>query len=129
MNLKLSLCLFAVLSVSIGCGERGPANHKLSGTITYKGNPVANGEVFLRPVGDGPGGFGFIKDGKFETLEGKGSQGGASMITFHGFNQITIVDGKEAGSEGDLFPPYTVEVDLPKEDFVYDVDVPTKPKR
>lgn len=126
MNFKLfSVFLFAALSLCLGCGESGPANYKLSGTITYKGNPIPEGEVFLRPVGGGPGGFGFIKDGKYETVKNKGSQGGTSKITFHGFGKATEDDGLEAGG-GDLFKPYTIEVELPKEDFVYDVEVPAK---
>lgn len=115
-----ALLLFAWL-LCVGCAESGPANYKLSGTITYKGSPVSKGEVFLRPVGGGPGGFGFIKDGKYETIDGKGSQGGASKITFHGFQNPS-----DSGNSGDLFPPYTIEVALPKEDHVFDIEIPSK---
>lgn len=123
MNTKcfFSVLLIVVTTFCLGCGGSGPANYKVSGTITYKGQPIPEGEVFLRPVGGGPGGFGFIKNGKYETIKGKGSQGGTSKVTFHGFGKS---DGETGG--GDLFSPYTVEVELPKEDFVYDLEVPSK---
>ena len=68
------------LSICLGCGESGPANYSLSGTVTHNGNPVPSGEVFLRPE-IGPGGFAMIKDGKYETIDGHGFQGGKSKIT------------------------------------------------
>lgn len=112
MSYKLLLISVAFLSLSLGCRENGPTNYKLSGAITFKGEPVSNGEVYLRPVGDGPGGFALIKDGKYETIDGKGYLSGLSKITFH-------------GGDG-LFPPITIELDLPAEDFVYDIEVTDK---
>lgn len=105
----------------LGCAESGPVNYKLSGTITYKGDPVSKGEVFLRPVGGGSGGFGFVRGGRYETLDGKGFEGGTSKITFHGFQKPN-----KNGQSGDLFQPYTVEVVLPEEDHVYDIEIPTQ---
>ena len=125
------LTVFVALSfvvLTLGCKESGPPNYQLSGTITYKGEPVPKGEVFLRPIGNGPGGFAIIHDGKYETVAGKGSQGGMSHITFHGFGKVTTNNGTEGGGR-DLFPPYKVEVDLPEEDFVFNVELPPKQKR
>lgn len=119
MSYKLLLISLAFLSLSLGCRENGPTNYKLSGEITFKGKPVPEGEIFLRPVGSGPGGFALIKDGQYETIDGKGYQSGLSKITIHGYGKSSI----EGEGGGDLFPPRTVEVDLPAEDFTYDLEV------
>ena len=126
---KFFLALVAIFMLGcIGCCDKGPANYQLSGTISYKGRPVPRGEVFLRPIGNGPGGFAIINDGKYKTIAGRGYQGGLSKITFHGFGKVTTDDGRESGGL-DLFPPYTVEIDLPEEDFVYSLKVPPGKKR
>lgn len=119
MSYKLLLISLVFLSLSLGCRDNGQTNYKLSGTITFKGKPVPSGEIFLRPVGNGPGGFGFIKDGKYKTIDGKGYQSGLSEITFHGYSKSS----KVGAGGGELFRPCKVEVDLPAEDFTYDLEV------
>jgi len=86
--------------------------------VTFKGQPVPTGEIYLRPV-SGPGGFALIKNGEYETIKGRGFESGLSKITFHGFGKSIIKDGEEYGGR-DLFPPHTVELDLPQEDFILD---------
>ena len=119
------MCAVAVallFCMTTGCGSK-QSNFKVSGTIKYDGQPVPEGEVHLRPSQGnyGSGGFAIIKDGKYETIPKRGVEGGFYKLTFHGLGGDAI---DEFGGGGDLFTPYVVEVDFPKEDHVLNVDVP-----
>ena len=102
--------------------------YRVSGTVTHDGKPVAKGLIFFDPDGakgtTGGQGFANILNGKYDTAaEGKGVRGGAYVVRINGF------DGKEANEAPfgqPLFPEYTGNKELPKEDSTYDVDVPKK---
>lgn len=58
-----------LLAVCMGCGEGdGVERYKVTGTVMFDGEPLAEGDVVLDPVG-GQGGSATakIRDGKFET--------------------------------------------------------------
>lgn len=60
------LVLVLVVAGSLGCGPSGPQRYPVSGTVTWNGQPLAEGDILFVPV-DGatvpdPG---KIKDGKF----------------------------------------------------------------
>lgn len=62
--------LFAVSAFLLsGCGGDGlPKRYKVSGKVSYKGQPVAKGTVSFYPVktsGENPGAFGTIVDGYY----------------------------------------------------------------
>jgi hypothetical protein len=60
--------VFVVLAVPIvGCGDGGPSREKVSGTVTFDGQPLESGEILFKPAGGGgtPEG-GPITNGKFE---------------------------------------------------------------
>ncbi|WP_146119377.1 hypothetical protein [Blastopirellula marina] len=63
----LPLSLLAALAiVSVGCGPTGPQRYPVSGTVTFDGTPVEEGEVIFYSTE--PGGHpdaGHIADGKF----------------------------------------------------------------
>ena len=70
-----SLCIFCLLIVSslvfVGCG---PATYTVTGTVTFEGTPVAEGEiVFLDAAGKNKSYGGQITDGEysFESSPGK----------------------------------------------------------
>jgi hypothetical protein len=101
----------------------------LSGSVTCDGKPVPTGGLSLRPDTNkgntGPGTAAAIKDGKFVTEKGKGHMGGAYVITVNGWDGVPIEQSGEMSESGSpLFPPYKMTVELPKEDFQLDINVP-----
>jgi hypothetical protein len=129
--MRLLPCRLAVaglllgLVVLAGCGSEEKL-YRVSGTVTYNGQPIPKGLIFFDPDVTkgmtGPQGFANILDGKYDTAEmGKGVRGGAYVIRVNGY------DGKpayEAPFGQPLFPEYTCTKELPKEDSTFDVTVP-----
>ena len=73
-----SLCIFCLLIVSslvfVGCGSSGAATYTVTGTVTFDGTPVAEGEiVFMDAAGKDKSYGGHITDGEysFESSPGK----------------------------------------------------------
>src|SRR6185437_14801065 len=73
MTMKGICCLAAVVLVLAGCGEPGPRKYKVSGTVRYDGQMVADGDVIFIPEDKsvGPEG-GKIKDGKYSLMAREG---------------------------------------------------------
>lgn len=73
--LRLSgLLILAVLFVGCGGGQTGPVRYPVTGTVTFDGNPLPDGDVqFIPADGKGPTDAGKIVAGKFslETTAGK----------------------------------------------------------
>jgi len=114
----------ALLLVSAGCGgseTTGPTRYKLSGTVTYKGEPIPRGTLTLAPdssqQNQGPGSFCTIKNGKFQTAPGKGVVGGHYIVTVNGYQE------SKADDEVELFPGYDINADFPMKDSIFDIKV------
>jgi hypothetical protein len=110
-----------------GCNKGGARGYNVSGTVTYKGQPIPVGSIVFEPDAgkgnSGPSGSAQIKDGKYDTSlpGGKGTVGGPHLV------RIIGLDGKPAGelTEGTpLFPDYRTTIDLPKETSTQNFDVP-----
>jgi len=122
------LGLVVVLVLFTGCGQSGPTYYQVAGTVTFGGQPVPKGTVTFEPDAAkgvrGQMGYADLVHGKFDTrLAGKGVLGGAYVIRILGY------DGKaayEAPYGNGIFPEYTINRDLPKEDSTLTIDVPRK---
>ncbi|MHC2069068.1 hypothetical protein ACYFX5_16480 [Bremerella sp. T1] len=131
--LAATLLLCAVL----GCGsESGLESYPISGSITYGGKPIPAGSITFVPNSrQGNTGAAVsmeIKDGKYDSNSADhGHIGGPHLVT---------VVGLDGNGDGDLFPmgqmlfpDYELEIELPKETSVQDIDVPgdrkLKPRR
>ena len=120
--------LAAALMVLAGCGQSGPTYYHVSGTVTFAGSPVPKGTVMFEPDAAkgvrGQMGYADLVNGKFDTrAAGKGVLGGAYVVRVLGY------DGKaayEAPYGNGIFPEYTINKDLPKEDSTLTIDVPRK---
>lgn len=77
MKRSLSGVLFLMMAVALaGCGADGPTFAPATGTVTYKGEPVADASVIFQPE-DGPVATGTTDaQGKF-TLMSKENEGAA----------------------------------------------------
>ena len=120
MARHLTLLLFAI--VCTGClGERGPTRYRVSGKITFGGQPVPYGEVLFTPDSSkgnsGPQGIATIQDGKYDTTGSRapGVAGGPTIV------QVTAL----SDPSGKLLCEYQFGVDLPKSDSTQDIEIPT----
>ena len=127
MKRALTCCNMLMIGVTfIGCGAEGPPKYDLSGAITYEGQPIAGGEVNFTPDASkgntGPGSFATIKQGRYETFDGKGVIGGPHTLTIIAYQQMpgTVSDTELR----ELFPPRQITVNLPKQSGTYDIVVP-----
>lgn len=55
LPVRLALTSFALMSLTFvtGCGKSGPPMGRVSGKVTYQGNPVPNATVTFLPAGEG----------------------------------------------------------------------------
>jgi hypothetical protein len=117
----------AAMMFLTGCGESGPPRYHVSGTVTYKGQPVPVGSIIFQPdarAGNaGPYGNATIKDGKFDThVDGEPTVGGPQIVLVEAF------DGKVENPE---YAPYGKSVGggfqqprvLPKADTTLDIEL------
>lgn len=133
---SILLTLLASL-VCLGCG--GDGTYRVSGKVTFKGQPVPAGKIYFMPDSSqgnsGPTGYADIKDGTYDTSL-KGSVGcppGAVIIAVEGIDPNSPPDkpkkGEEASSEATaklLFPRYELKFDMPKSATVKDIEVPAE---
>lgn len=72
---RLTLAAFAFLVLLTGCGPSGPKVVPVSGTVTYNGQPLADGDIIFAPAA--PGGLeysGKIAAGKFSFKSEAGNK-------------------------------------------------------
>lgn len=120
-----AIILFAASLCLIGC-EQSPYSN-VSGAVTYKGQPVPNGEIRLTPDSNqgnvGPAVVAMIKDGTYATREGKGIVGGKYQVRIMGYKARIQSDDPTAPEFGPpLFKTQTQFAEFPPgEDCVHDI--------
>lgn len=118
----------AMLFVTIGCGKDG---NRISGTISFNGQPVPAGKIYFTPDtskgNSGAAGFADIIDGKYDTSlpGGRGASSGAMVVAIEGIDP----NNKPAGAGEDvtgsvLFPRYETYAEIAGGDAVQDFVVP-----
>jgi hypothetical protein len=111
-----------MLGLVLGCGESGPKRHRVSGKVTFKGEPIPYGDVLITPddakKNSGPQGIASIRDGVYDTsgADGKGYGGGPAVMRVTGLT----------GEGGKLLCEWEFRVDLPQGDATHDLDLPAK---
>lgn len=129
--------LLTVASAAVGCGS-GVSQYDLSGSVTFRGQPVATGTIVFEPSAahrnHGPPGFAKITAGQYDTRQPdcRGIIGGPHVVRIIGLDGIAqgeLVNGLP------LFPEYVVPVDFLRENSKRDFDVhldkargPTRPQ-
>ncbi len=123
-----AVTLSAAALVSAGCGGGGGSDverFRVSGTVTFKGEPIPAGTVTFEPNvtkgNKGPFGYATITNGKFDTSSVKGTVGGPHFVRIEGTDGKVTPD-KPQGSR--LFNAHRVEVDLPKSNSEQKFEVP-----
>ena len=133
--------LFVVLAFitvwTLGCGKTDPGVYEVSGTVTFNGNPVGDGEILFYPDtqkgNSGRGGYATITNGEFTTMKDRGVVGGPYILEVsalpEGFVESTEDENKNfPSSKYMLFPVQRLNYDLPKENTTLDIVVPAGKK-
>lgn len=106
--------LVLILGLSLnGCSNQ-PALTEISGTVTFKGQPIPAGDVSFTPDATIPGGqlrMYFVKDGKYNSAEkaGQGLLPGKYKVRINGYDgkQIPMYfNGKQ------IFNAYELEMEI-----------------
>ncbi|WP_145266672.1 hypothetical protein [Calycomorphotria hydatis] len=116
--LGASLCLPA-------CSQQtGPERFRVSGTVTYEGEPVPAGSISFEPDSSkgnsGPGTLVEIHDGKFDTGTRKGVIEGAMIARIIGYDGVKL---PESDLGKTIFPQKSVSLELPAEDSTQDIEL------
>ncbi|WP_417385541.1 hypothetical protein [Gimesia sp.] len=126
------MSVLIVLTVA-GCSGQveGPQRYTLSGTVTYAGKPVPEGEIIITPDSStnnsGLGSYATIKDGHFETAPGKGVAAGDYHLSVTGFDGVPYKseDGGETFLQGKtLFADFKLKQQFQSQDETLNIEVP-----
>lgn len=114
-----------------GCGseDTGPERFAASGSVTYKGEPLASGRITFAPDTEkgnsGPAGYTMIHDGKYDTdsAGSKSPVAGEHTVLITGYDQSSSGDGEPRPP---LFQDYrtTARIDPEAERTELNFDVP-----
>jgi hypothetical protein len=132
--LQSQLQIVPILSMlaMAGCGS-GERIYHLQGKVTYEGKPVPQGYIVFEPDSShgntGAAARSKIEDGQYNTraTQGRGTIGGPHLIRIVGLNgKISQANEMEEESlPRPLFSPYTLAIELPKQDSVMDFEIPS----
>jgi hypothetical protein len=125
----------ALLACAAAAGCGGDGTYRVSGKVTFKGQPVPAGKIYFMPDGSkgntGPTGYADIKDGQYDTSAtgGRGAGKGPMIVAIEGFDPSTPGKAEKGDTSGEatvktLFPRYETTTDLPGEAATKDFDVP-----
>jgi hypothetical protein len=118
-----------LLLIVTGCGERDAGYH-VSGKVTFKGQPVPAGKVYILPDASkgnsGQAGYADIKNGAYDTSApgGRGAAGGPVVFAVEGIDPQPPPNAEPDVTTTVLFARYEQKVELPKEKAVQDINVP-----
>jgi hypothetical protein len=130
-----------VAACSAGCG--GDKTNRISGQVTFNGQPVPAGKIYFMPDGSkgnsGATGYADIKDGNYDTSStgGMGTVSGPMIVAIEGLDPSA--PGKATPDDPEvtvklLFPRWETELDVSGDttkDFVVPPEAakgPPKPK-
>jgi hypothetical protein len=120
LGLILAVCALAMV---VGCSKQsGPPRYTVSGTVTFRGEPVPMGTIAFEPDTSqgnrGPAGYADIVNGRFQTH--LGAVGGPHIVRINGVSGPTLDETQDTT----LFSDYRTTCDLPAESTTIDFDVP-----
>jgi hypothetical protein len=111
-----------------GCGGDGLDRHRIQGTVTFQGQPVAFGAIFFEPTASigqtAPTVYLPIRDGKYDTGN-KGPVAGKYRVVVGGIDKSKErVDSDGITQTPQLFKDYVFEVDIPPPNNSLNIEVP-----
>lgn len=123
-----------LLLVAAGCGG-GVATARVSGKVTFKGEPIKAGKIYFMPDGKkgntGPTGFADIVNGSYDTgsSNGRGAIKGALIVAIEGHDPDQQNKTEKGDTSGEttlksLFPRYETTMEMGDGATTKDFDVP-----
>jgi len=128
-TLLVPALLILLASVALGCGS-SETGHRLSGKVTFNGQPVPSGKILVVPDSSkgnkGAAGYADITNGTYDTSAagGNGVVAGAVTITVEGIDPKPPPGAEPDVTKTVLFANYEEKAELPASDSVKDIDVP-----
>jgi hypothetical protein len=125
---RMILVLLGGLVVGCGSDKAG----RVTGKVTFKGQPVPAGKVYITPDASkgnsGQAGFASIKNGTYDTSAegGQGAVSGAVIIAVEGIDPNPPPGAGPDVTTTVLFSGYTKPVELQHGASVQDIDVPAE---
>jgi hypothetical protein len=122
--------LFLLASLAVGCG--GGTGNRLSGKITFNGQPVPAGKIYIVPDtskgNKGEAGYADIVNGTYDTSAegGKGGVTGAVIIKIEGIDPKPPPGAEPDVTSTVLFSGYEEKADLPAAASEKNIDVPAE---
>jgi hypothetical protein len=116
-------------SLAAGCGGGSSGVH-VKGKVTFKGQPVPGGKVYISPDaskgGSGQTGFADIKNGEYDTRAagGRGTTAGAVVFAVEGIDPNPPAGAAPDVTTTILFARYEMKGDVPTGGGTQDIDVP-----
>ncbi|MFI4876263.1 MAG: hypothetical protein ACIALR_13020 [Blastopirellula sp. JB062] len=131
------LGIFCLLIGGCGSQPEGEPRFRVSGKITFQGNPIPAGLVTFSPdasLGNrGSQGVARIENGQFDTGGdgGKGALAGPQVVKVIGSDGKPYSDdaGIESAEGKPLFAPWETKLEVKEEDVTIDIEVPQSAKR
>jgi hypothetical protein len=134
--------VFVVLACGLAAGC-GSGTNRVSGKVTFKGQPVPAGKIYFIPDGakgnSGATGYANIVNGEYDTSAagGMGAIKGPMIVAIEGFDPAAKGKTEKGDTSGEetvkaLFPRYETSYDVPGSTSTKDFDVPAeaaKPKQ
>ena len=125
---RLCGLLLVMAPFASGCGGSSPDLCHLSGTVTFKGQPLSAGRILFLPDStkgnSGQAGYAEIKEGAYDTRrKGAAASGGALIVRIDGY------DGKTSATNlvgQPLFLNYEIQIDASGTHSTKDFVVPVE---
>jgi hypothetical protein len=113
-----------------GCGQKGLRRYEVSGTVKFRGQPVAAGYVSFEPNSAkgnrGPASGVTIQDGHYRLDANKGIVGGQYKVSIDGKDGIPVtIDGEFSKTGKFMFPTYKIEKEFSNEDTEWNIEIPS----
>jgi hypothetical protein len=131
VTFRLTAIAVVLLSgLAIGCGS--DKGGRVSGKVTFKGQPVPAGKVYIKPDSSkgnsGQTGFASITNGTYDTAAagGQGGPSGAVIISVEGIDPNPPPGAGPDVTTTLLFPSYDIKAELSAGASVQDIDVPAE---
>lgn len=126
---RLALAWLAAMTIGCGGSENGL---QVSGKVTFKGNPVPAGMVYIMPDSakgnSGQSGYAVINNGAYDTAAegGRGAAAGAVVIAVEGIDPNPPANAEPDVTTTVLFPRYEMKAELAKSPSEQNIDVPAE---
>ena len=106
MRYTIPFCLaLAVVVPLAGCGPSGPETYEVSGTVTFDGKPVPDGEIVFRDAEGTAGSWaGKIEDGQFRFRSTAGKKR-VEIIAYREYEDPALAEGAEGPTTGEMYIP------------------------